>query len=119
MSADKYEQGLGKGEANYAQLSPINFLERSALVYPGKTAVVHGSRSYTYGELFARCKRLASALAGRGVGVGDTVSFMATNTPEMLEAHYGVGMVGAGIVDAPVACFVSGLQALARECGDA
>jgi len=95
MSADKYEQGLGKGAANYAQLSPLNFLERSALVYPDKVAVVHGSRSYSYAQLFARCKRLASALAGRGVGVGDTVSFMATNTPEMLEAHYGVAMTGA------------------------
>ena len=95
MTADKYERGLGKGAANYAQLSPLNFLERSALVYPNRIAVVHGERSYTYAQLYARCKQLAGALAGRGVGVGDTVSFMATNTPEMLEAHYGVAMTGA------------------------
>lgn len=95
MTTSIYDQDLDQGSANYVPLSPINFLERSALVYPDKTAVVHGDRSYTYGQLYARCRRLASALAGRGVGVGDTVSFMATNTPEMLEAHYGVSMVGA------------------------
>ena len=41
------------------------------------------------------CRRLAGALAGRGVGVGDTVSLMAPNVPEMLEAHFGVPMCGA------------------------
>ena len=76
-------------------LSPLNILERSSLVYPNKTAVIHGDRRYTYAELEARCRRLASALAGRGVGPGDTVSCMAANTPEMLEAHYGVAMTGA------------------------
>ena len=49
----------------------------------------------TYAEFYARCRRLASALAGRGIGVGDTVSVMLANTPPMLEAHYGVPMLGA------------------------
>ena len=90
-----YERDLGPGSANFSPLSPINFLERSALVYPDRVAVVHGERRYRYRELFERSRRLAGALAGRGVGVGDTVSVMATNTPEMLEAHYGVPMTGA------------------------
>ena len=90
-----YEHGLDKRPANFVPLSPISFLERSAMVYPDKTAVVHGRRRTTYAELHARCRRLAGALAGRGVGVGDTVSLMAPNIPEMLEAHFGVPMCGA------------------------
>ena len=90
-----YERGLDKRPANFVPLSPIGFLERSAMVYPGKTAVVHGPRRTTYAELYARCRRLAGALAGRGVGAGDTVSLMAPNVPEMLEAHFGVPMCGA------------------------
>src|SRR5204862_164109 len=49
----------------------------------------------TYAELYARARRLASALAKRGIERGDTVSVMLANTPAMLEAHYGVPMTGA------------------------
>ena len=94
-TGNPYEHGLDKRSANFVPLSPIGFLERSAMVYPGKTAVVHGPRRTTYAELYARCRRLAGALAGRGVGAGDTVSLMAPNVPEMLEAHFGVPMCGA------------------------
>ena len=82
-TANPYEHGLDKRPANFVPLSPIGFLERSAMVYPDKTAVVHGERRFTYAELYARCRRLAGALAGRGVGIGDTVSLMAPNVPEM------------------------------------
>ena len=94
-TGNPYERGLDKRPANFVPLSPISFLERSAMVYPDKTAVVHGTRRYTYTDLHARCRRLAGALARRGVGVGDTVSLMAPNVPEMLEAHFGVPMCGA------------------------
>ena len=94
-TGNPYEHGLDKRPANFVPLSPISFLERSAMVYPGKTAVVHGCRRTTYSEFHARCRRLAGALAGRGVGAGDTVSLMAPNIPEMLEAHFGVPMCGA------------------------
>ena len=90
-----YERGLDKRPANFVPLTPVSFLERSAMVYPDKIAVVHGHRRTTYAELYARSRRLAGALAGRGVGVGDTVSVMAPNIPEMLEAHFGVPMCGA------------------------
>ena len=90
-----YEHGLDKRPANFVPLTPIGFLERSAMVYPDKTAVVHGPRRFTYAQLYERSRRLAGTLAGRGVGVGDTVSLMAPNVPEMLEAHFGVPMCGA------------------------
>ena len=95
QSSNIYEQGLGQSAANYASLTPISFLERSAAVYPDKTAVIHGELRCTYAELYARCRRLANALKNRGIGVGDTVSIMAPNVPAMLEAHYGVPMSGA------------------------
>ena len=56
--------------------------------------MVHGARRYTWGETYARSRRLASALARRGIGMGDTVAVMAANTPEMVECHFGVPMTG-------------------------
>src|SRR5207253_8951450 len=67
---------------------------RAAFVYPEHTAVVHGERRYTWEETYARCRRLASALAKHGIGIGHTVAVMASNTPEMYEAHFGVPMTG-------------------------
>ncbi len=89
------ERGLARGAANYVPLTPISFLARAAGIYPTKAAVIHGERTYSYAELFARCRRLASALVRRGIGRGDTVAIMAPNVPAMLEAHYGVPMAGA------------------------
>ena len=87
--------GLERNRANYVPLSPVAFLERSALVYPAHVAVRHGECTYTYAEFEARCRRLASALARRGVGRGDTVAVMAPNIPALLEAHYAVPALGA------------------------
>ena len=109
-----YEQHLDKNPANYHPLTPISFLERSARVFPDKSAVIHGDLTYTYSELFARSRRLASALAKRGIGIGDTVAIIAPNTPAMLEAHYGVPMCGAVLnalnyrLDAATIAFILG-----------
>jgi fatty-acyl-CoA synthase len=93
--AGAFDQNLERGPANYAPLTPLSFLAWAAHVYPSKPAVLHGDRAFTYAELHARCRRLASALAGRGIGRGDAVAVMAPNVPAMLEAHYGVPMAGA------------------------
>ena len=90
-----FEIGLEKVEANYKGLSPLSFLKRSAHVYPNKVAVIHGDRRYTYAQFYERCRRLASALAARGIGEGDTVAVLAPNIPEMLECHFAVPMLGA------------------------
>ena len=86
---------LRQREANHVPLSPLSFLERSAHVYPDKTAVIHGDWRISYAELYRRCRRLASALVKAGVRKGDTVSVIAPNIPSMLEAHFGVPMTGA------------------------
>ncbi|HUQ74447.1 MAG TPA: acyl-CoA synthetase [Burkholderiales bacterium] len=95
MVGNIFEQHLGKSAANYAPLTPLSFLERAATVYPNRPSVVHGSQRYTWGETYARCRRLASALARRGIGIGQTVAAMLPNTPPMYEAHFGVPMAGA------------------------
>ncbi len=89
-----YLTGLDKNAANYQPLTPLTFLERSALVYPDRTAIVHGNQRFSYTQFYARCRKLASALAARGIGKGDTVSAMLANTPPMLECHYAVPMTG-------------------------
>ena len=90
-----YDIGLDRGPANHAPLSPVGFLEWSAAVYPDRMAVVHGARRFTWSETYRRSRRLASALTQAGVGRGDTVAVMLTNTPEMYECHFGVPMTGA------------------------
>tara|TARA_Y100001934_G_scaffold276549_1_gene373321 strand:- start:13909 stop:15537 length:1629 start_codon:yes stop_codon:yes gene_type:complete len=90
-----YDTHLDQNKANYQPLTPVSFLIRAANVYPNKTAVIHGSKRYSYAEFYARSRRLASALSKRGVERGDTVSIMAPNVPALLEAHYGVPMIGA------------------------
>ncbi|MBO6904874.1 MAG: acyl-CoA synthetase, partial [Parvibaculum sp.] len=90
-----YELDLDKNPANHQPLSPLSFLKRSAEVYPEKLAVVHGKIRTNYAEFYARCRKLASALSKRGIGLGDTVSVIAPNIPAMLELHYAVPMVGA------------------------
>lgn len=90
-----YATALEANRANYTPLSPLSFLARVAHVHPEHTSVIHGPRRFTWAETYARCRRLASALHQRGIGPGDTVSVMAYNTPEMVEAHFGVPMSGA------------------------
>jgi fatty-acyl-CoA synthase len=90
-----FVRGLAPNRANRVALTPVTFLERSALVWPDRIAVRHGGSAFTYREFEARCRRLASALARHGVRRGDTVAVMAPNVPAMLEAHYAVPALGA------------------------
>ena len=92
-----YDLNLEKNNANYIPLSPLSFLERTKNIYPNYEALVYESRSYTWGEVYKRCVKFASALDKIGVKTGDTVSVMAFNTPEIFEAHYSIPMVGAVI----------------------
>ena len=72
---------LARNAANFAALSPLGFLARSAAVYPDKLAVIDGERRFTYREFYVRCRRFADALRRRGIGPGDTVAVMAPNVP--------------------------------------
>jgi len=95
MTSTPYDTDLERNPANFQPLTPLTLLERAASVFPGQTAIIHGPLRRTYAEYYARARKLASALSRRGIRRGDTVSVVLANTPAMLEAHYGVPMMGA------------------------
>jgi fatty-acyl-CoA synthase len=108
---NQYNVGLDKNAANYVPLTPLSFLARSAAVYPNHLSTVYEGRRFTWSETYARCRRFASYLASRGIGVGDTVAAMLPNIPAMNEAHFAVPMLGAVLnalnirLDAPSIAF--------------
>jgi fatty-acyl-CoA synthase len=92
--SNPFNTDLDRNPANHQPLTPIQFLERAATVFPKHTAIVHGHIRRTYAEFYSRSRQLASALSQHGIGRGDTVSALLPNTPAMLECHYGVPMCG-------------------------
>ena len=90
----EYDQ-LTANPANYVALSPLSFLHRTADVYPTRESLIYNDRRYTWSQTRNRCSRIASSLAARGIGINDTVSVFAFNTPEMFESHFSIPMAGA------------------------
>lgn len=94
MPREDYD-AFPKTDANYIPLSPLSFVRRAGEVHGGHTAIIHGNRRQTWGETYRRCVQLGHALSQQGIGRNDTISFLCPNTPEMIEAHFGVNMSGA------------------------
>lgn len=94
MTENPYNIGLDRNPANHQPLTPLTFLARAADVFPDHTAIIHGALRRSYAAFYSRSCQLASALAQKGIGRGDTVSVLLANTPAMLECHYGVPMCG-------------------------
>ena len=99
MSADQstnpFETDLDRTPANFTPLTPLTFIERAAAVYPDHPSIVDGDRRFNWSQTYARCRRLASALARRGVGLGDCVAVFAPNVRAIYEASFAVPMLGA------------------------
>jgi fatty-acyl-CoA synthase len=95
MAKTPYDTDLDRNPANFQPLTPLGFLERAASVFPDHTAIIHGKLRRNYRDFYARTRRLASALAERGIKRGDTVSVLLANTPACIECHYGVPMAQA------------------------
>jgi fatty-acyl-CoA synthase len=95
MSQGPYAQGLERNDANYTPLTPVSFIAKAAQVYPHRIAVIHGELRRTWAQAYSRSRRLASALARRGVGRGQTVAALLPNVPAMTELHFGPAMLGA------------------------
>lgn len=95
MTGSPYDHDLDKNRANHTALTPLQYLQRSSSVFPDHTAIIHGNKKYTYKEFYDRSRQLASSLSKAGISKGDTVAILAPNIPAMLEAHYGIPMVGA------------------------
>jgi fatty-acyl-CoA synthase len=111
--------GLDPNAANDLPLDPTSFLVRTAAAFPTRVAVVHGERRITYAELLERSRRLASALQRRGIGPGSIVSLMATNTPEAIEAHYGVVLAGAVLNPLNIRLDAAGIAFILDHAGTA
>ena len=94
---NNFEKNLDKNSSNFIPLSPITFLERVKDVYPDQEALIYGNKKYTWKQTYDRCTKFASALEKQGIGLGDTISILAANTPELFEAHYSIPMTGAVI----------------------
>ena len=90
----EYDQ-LPTNAANFVALTPLSFLQRTADIYPQRESLIYNDRRYTWSQTRARCTRIASSIAARGLGKNDTVSVFAFNTPEMFEAHFAIPMSGA------------------------
>jgi fatty-acyl-CoA synthase len=90
-----FDTGLGRNAANYASLTPIDFIARAAEVYGERLAIAHGKLRQNWRQTYQRTRRLASALQQLGVNKNDTVAVMLPNTPAMVEAHFGIPMAGA------------------------
>ncbi len=95
---NQFSTDLNKNKANYVPLTPLSFITRAKDIYPYYESVVYGNRSYTWLQTYNRCAKFASALTKKGIGLGSTVSIIAANTPELLEAHYSIPMTG-GVVN--------------------
>src|SRR5690606_32752890 len=112
IMANIYNLDLPKNRANYAPLTPLSFVSRTAEVFPDHPSIIHGDQRFTWKETYERCRRLASALRLRGIQKGDTVSILAANVPAHIEVYYGVPMAGAIIsglntrLDAPMIAFM-------------
>src|SRR3954463_14481931 len=102
--------------ASRIALSPLNFLHRSAIVMPDRTAVVHGERRYTYAEFAQRAARLASALRGIGLEPGERVAVLCPHSPAILEAHYGVPAAGGILVTINTRLSAGEVEYICEDC---
>ena len=89
-----FDTHLSAQAANYAPLTPIDHLVRTAEVYGDHLAIVHGDLRQNWRDTFTRCKQLAAALRQQGIRRNHTVAVLLPNTPAMVEAHFGIPMSG-------------------------
>jgi fatty-acyl-CoA synthase len=77
-----------------------SWIERRARTARDDLALIAGDRSFTYGELAGRVRRLANGLRTLGVVRGHRVAWLGPNHPAFLESLFASGLLGAAI--APV-----------------
>ncbi|KND05164.1 uncharacterized protein SPPG_00832 [Spizellomyces punctatus DAOM BR117] len=99
------------------ELDPVNFLRRSANVYPNKIAVWHESRSYAYSILATRVLNYAASLLRLGIRKGDRVAVLLPNIPAMLESHFAVPLTGAILVTINTRLNKDEVGYILRDCG--
>ena len=94
-----------------------SWIHRRRVKSAGKPALVCGATRLDYDELAGRIDRLATALAGRGVGRGDRVGYLGENEPSFLETFFAVTALGAVFVPLNTRLAVPELAFVLRDCG--
>ena len=80
------------------ELNPVDFLSRTAYMYPENVAIIDGERRYSYREFAERSWRLANVLTSAGLRKGDRIATLLLNSAPMLEAHFAVPAAGGVLV---------------------
>lgn len=76
-------------------MNVADIVQHHASWHPDRLAVICGAKRITYGQLADRVMRLASALAGRGIGRGSHVGVLSVNSAEYVEIVYALAELGA------------------------
>jgi acyl-CoA synthetase (AMP-forming)/AMP-acid ligase II len=79
-------------------MNTVSFLTIPAGIVSDQEALVFETLRLTYGDLEARVRRLAGALAKLGVGRGTRVAALHTNSHRYVEAYYATALLGGVFV---------------------
>jgi long-chain acyl-CoA synthetase len=91
-------------------------LEHARRLYGKRVAVVDGDVRLDYGELFDRCERLAAGLQSIGVGPGDRVALLSTNSHRYFEAFCAIPARGIVIVPLNTRLAEPELRSILEDC---
>jgi fatty-acyl-CoA synthase len=100
-----------------SRLTPLAFLDRTTFAFPERVGIVDGDRRLTWAQFRDRVRRLAVALQESGIEKDDRVAFLAPNTTELLEAHFGVPAAGAVLVAVNVRLTADEIAYILRHSG--
>jgi len=89
---------------------------RHARAFPDKRAVVCEGKVRTWGAFDARINRIARRLAGMGVGKGDKIAILATNSVEYVETFMGGLRAGACVVPLSTMAAADALEKMLGDC---
>jgi fatty-acyl-CoA synthase len=92
------------------------WIERNALIYAQRTAVVDDRRRSSYARLQDRVSRLAGALRARGVGRGDRVASLLYNSGEIVELTFACARLGALFVPLNWRLGMEELEFILKDC---
>ena len=90
-------------------------VQRQARYRGSATAVVFESQRLTYAQFWARVARAGNLLRSLGIGKGDKVATLLTNSLELLELYWAIPTVGAVLVPLSPLLMPAGLASLVRD----
>lgn len=104
-------------EINFPRQPVHQILNQAALQFSDRPAVAFGDATLTYSEVKAQVDRLATALAGLGIGKGDRVGIMLPNCPQYLVSFFAIVRLGAIVVNVNPLYTPREVEMVARDSG--